>query len=105
MISLNCFFVIYVIVTITSLIVTIYNYMTKYEIWSGDKLKVYTHIGLILRCFGSFVPLVHICTLAIDIFEPIDTYVIWRDIRTDDICRRAKFAMWMEKKDKQKKIK
>lgn len=104
MISVNCFFVIYVIVTFTSLIVTIYNYMTKYEIWSGDKLRVYTHGGLVLRCFVSFVPLAHIYTLAIAVFEPIDTYFIWHDIRTDDICRRSKFAMWVEKTDKQKKI-
>lgn len=103
MISLNYFFVIYVILTITSLIVTIYNYMTKYEIWSGDKMKVYTHGGLVLRCFGSFVPLAHIYTLAIAVFEPIDTYFIWHDIRTDDICIRAKFAMWVEKTDRQTK--
>ena len=104
MISLNYFFVIYIIVTFTSLIVTIYNYMTKYEICSSDKMRVYTPGGLILRCFCSFIPIVNIYTLSIAVFEPIDTYFIWHDIRTDNICRRSKFAIWVEKTDKQKKI-
>ena len=87
MTNLEILFLSYVIITILSLFVVIYNYLTKYEI---ENQRVYTRIGFVFRLLVSFLPGMNFVELFINIFEPMDSVFQWKDIKTQELCRRSK---------------
>lgn len=99
MTNLEILFLSYVIITVLSLFVVIYNYLTKYE---TKNQRVYKKIGIIFRLLISFVPVMNFCGMFTAIFEPMDKIYPWYDIKTKKLCRRSKF--W-EKLDSYPKIK
>lgn len=99
MTNLEILFLSYVIVTVLSLFIVIYNYLTKYE---TKNQRVYSRIGIVFRLLVSFVPVMNFFGMIIAIFEPMDMIFPWYDIKTQELCRRSKF--W-EKLDSYSKIK
>lgn len=77
----------YVIITILSLFVVIYNYLTKYE---TKNQRIYTKIGLVFRLLVSFVPGTNLVVMLVVIFEPMDSDFKWKDIKTQELCKRSK---------------
>lgn len=88
MTNLEILFLSYVIVTVLSLFVVMYNYLTKYE---TKNQRVYTRIGIVFRLLISFVPVMNFCGMIIAIVEPMDKICPWYDIKTQELCRRSKF--------------
>ena len=87
MTNLEILFLSYVIISVLSLFFVIYNYLTKYE---TKNQRVYTRIGFVFRLLISFVPVMNFCGMIIAIFEPCDSIFPWYDIKTQELCRRAK---------------
>ena len=87
MTNLEILFLIYVIITVLSLFVTLYNYLTKYE---TKNQRVYSRIGIVFRLLHSFVPVMNIFGMVTAIFEPMDKICPWYDIKTKELCRRSK---------------
>lgn len=81
-------FLSYVIVTVLSLFVVIYNYLTKYEF---ENQRVYTKIGFVFRLLVSFIPVMNLLSTFVAIVEPMDSDFKWKDIKTQELCRRSKF--------------
>lgn len=88
MTNLEILFLSYVIITVLSLFVVIYNYLTKYEI---ENQRVYTRIGFAFRLLFSFVPVMNFFGMIVTVFEPMDKISPWYDIKTQELCRRSKF--------------
>ena len=86
MTNLEILFLSYVIITVLSLFVVIYNYLTKYEI---KNQRVYTKIGLVFRLLILFVPVMNLFGMVMVISEPMDRHP-WYDIKTQELCRRSK---------------
>lgn len=87
MTNLEILFLSYVIISGLSLFFVIYNYLTKYEM---PNQRVYTKIGLVFRLLVSFVPVMNFFCMFTVIFEPMDRYFGWKDIKTQELCRRSK---------------
>ena len=87
MTNLEILFLSYVIITVLSLFVVIYNYLTKYEI---KNQRVYTKIGLAFRLLILFVPVMNLFGMVMVISEPMDNIHPWYDIKTHELCRRSK---------------
>lgn len=81
----------YVIITVLSLSVTLYNYLTKYE---TKNQRVYTKIGFVFRLLHSFVPVMNFFGMIMTVFEPMDKICPWYDIKTQELCRRSK--LWIK---------
>jgi len=88
MTNLEILFLSYVIITVLSLFVVIYNYLTKYEF---KNQRVYTKIGFVFRLLHSFVPVMNFFGMIVTVFEPMDKICPWYDIKTQELCRRSKF--------------
>lgn len=88
MTNLEILFLSYVIITVLSLFVVIYNYLTKYEI---ENQRIYSRIGFVFRLLVSFIPVMNLFSMIITIFEPMDKIYPWYDIKTQKLCRRSKF--------------
>jgi hypothetical protein len=84
---LEILFLSYVIITVLSLFVVIYNYLTKYE---TENQRVYTRIGFVFRLLVSFLLGMNFVGLFMNIFEPMASIFQWKDIKTQELCRRAK---------------
>jgi hypothetical protein len=87
MTNLEILFLSYVIITVLSLFVVIYNYLTKYE---TKNQRVYTKIGLVFRLLVSFVPGMNLFGMLMVISEPMDRNFGWKDIKTQELCKRSK---------------
>lgn len=87
MTNLEILFLSYVIITVLSLFVVIYNYLTKYE---TKNQRVYSRIGIVFRLLVSFVPVMNFFGVFTTIFEPMDKIYPWYDIKTQELCRRSK---------------
>jgi len=87
MTNMEILFLSYVIITVLSLFVVIYNYLTKYE---TENQRVYIRIGIVFRLLISFVPVMNFFDMIINIFEPMDTIYPWYNIKTQELCRRSK---------------
>lgn len=98
MTNLEILFLSYVIITVLSLSVTIYNYLTKYE---TKNQRVYSRIGIVFRLLHSFVPVMNFFGMIMTVFEPMDKIWPWYDIKTQELCRRSK--LW-EKLDSYSKF-
>lgn len=91
MTNLEILFLSYAIIAVLSLLVVIYNYLTKYE---TKNQRVYSRIGIVFRLLVSFVPVVNFFGMFIAIFEPMDIIMPWYDIKTQELCRRSK--LWIK---------
>ena len=87
MTNLEILFLSYVIITVLSLFVVIYNYLTKYEI---KNQRVYTKIGIVFRLLVSFVPVMNIIGMFVAILDPMGETFTWYDIKSQELCRRSK---------------
>ena len=87
MTNLEILFLSYGVITVLSLFVVIYNYLTKYEI---KNQRVYTKIGFVFRLLVSFVPGMNIFGMIAVITEPMDKRNLWYNIKTQELCRRSK---------------
>ena len=88
MTNLEILFLIYVIITVLSLFVVIYNYLTKYE---TKNQRVYSRIGIVFRLLVSFVPVMNFFGMFTAMFEPMDKICPWYDIKTQELCKRSNF--------------
>lgn len=102
MTNLEILFLSYVIVTVCSLFVTIYNYLTKYE---TRNQRVYSRIGIVFRLLVSFVPVMNFFGMIVTIFEPMDIILPWYDIKTQELCRRSKLWEKLDSHSSYSKIK
>lgn len=91
MTNMEILFLSYGIITVLSLSVTIYNYLTKYE---TKNQRIYSRIGIVFRLLVSFVPVMNFFGMFIAIFEPMDMICPWYDIKTQELCRRSK--LWIK---------
>lgn len=87
MTNMKILFLSYVIITVLSLFVVIYNYLTKYE---TENQRIYSRIGFVFRLLFSFIPVMNLFSMIITIFEPMDKIYPWYDIKTRELCRRSK---------------
>lgn len=87
MTNLEILFLSYVIITVLSLFVVIYNYLTKYE---TKNQRVYTKIGLVFRLLILFVPVMNLFGMVMVISEPMDKIHPWYVIKTHELCKRSK---------------
>ena len=102
MTNLEILFLSYVIVTVLSLFVVIYNYLTKYE---TRNQRVYSRIGLVFRLLHSFVPIMNFFGIIVTVFEPMDRICPWYDIKTQELCRRSKLWIKLDSYSSYSKIK
>lgn len=94
MTNLEILFLSYVIITVLSLFVVIYNYLTKYE---TKNQRVYTKIGFLFR----LLPVMNLFGMIMAVVEPMDKICPWYYIKTQELCRRSK--LW-EKLDSYSKF-
>ena len=87
MTNLEILFLSYVIITVLSLFVVIYNYLTKYE---TKNQRIYSRIGIVFRLLVSFVPIMNIVGMFTAIIEPMDKINPWYSIKTQELCKRSK---------------
>lgn len=102
MTNLEILFLSYAIVTVWSLFVTIYNYLTKYE---TRNQRVYSRIGIVFRLLVSFVPVMNVFGMIVAIFEPMDKLIPWYDIKSKELCRRSKLWEMLDSYSSYSKIK
>ena len=84
--------VLYILLTVFSVILVIYNYTTK--MCEGNS-RVYAHGGFIFRLVMSFIPAANLYMFLAAILEPFGEFFPWHDAKTGELCRRARLEDWM----------